>query len=156
HGGLHAPMPSQHALPLTVVHVPGHSSSGSLKALMKPHTPFTPPIVLAPAQDLHVALHPMSQQMPWMPALPRSSSGQNPLTHSAGRLHAWPFRFLQLLKPSHAWVALQPATCAPAGTLVHAPTFPARSHRAHAPLQELLQQYPSWQKPLRHSTSLPH
>src|SRR5262245_8863324 len=141
---LQTPMPLQQALPLFGLHVPVHSSSGSVLDEMKSHTPLVPP-VLSAAQDSHVPEHTWSQQN----LVPVPSVGQKPLRHALALVHGWPFTSLHALLPSHAWVALQPPYCPPAGTLVHVPTLPATSHRAQSPLQGLLQHTPSWQMLLR-------
>jgi hypothetical protein len=130
---------------------PEQSLSGSDLFLMKSHTPLTPPFVFIPSHDAHVPVHAVSQQY----LVPPPSSGQKPLAHWPALVHVWPLNFLHTLLPSHAWVVLQLATCWPAGTLMHVPMLPARSHRAQSPEQELLQQRPSWQKPLRQAALLP-
>jgi hypothetical protein len=64
----------------------GHSFSGSVPVVMKPHVPFEPP-VNAPRHDLHVPRQSLVQHTPF---------AQNPLAHSLfipGVEHACPRAF---------------------------------------------------------------
>jgi hypothetical protein len=105
------------------------------------HVP-TLPVTL---HDVQVAVHKALQQTP---------SAHWPVKHSDPMAHGAPLTFLQTPLASHWFIPVQTfvgkLSVWPAGVLLHVPTDPATLHDRHAVVQELLQQTPSAQKPLRH------
>jgi hypothetical protein len=93
------------------------------------------------AQDLHVVVHPSTQQVPSM---------QNPEEHSAPDAHVCPLSFLQVPDPSQELTPVQPVSSVYFATLVvQVPALLA--HDLHVVVQPLSQQRPSTQYPDEHS-----
>jgi hypothetical protein len=89
------------------------------------------------AQLEHEPLQALEQQVP---------STQKPLAHADAALHDCPFLSLQAPLGSQVLVPVQVSGSSPFLTAVHVPVPQLK----HTPVQSLLQQLPSAQKPLVH------
>jgi len=135
---LQAPLPSQ-----TFVPVQGLAAMGSgFPAGMWVQLPR----LAERAQDLQVSVQSEAQQ---------TLSTQNPVAQSPARVQAWPVAFLQAPAPSQALVPVQGVvalvSCCPTGMLAHVPWKPDTAQDWQTPVQEILQQKVSAQKPVAHS-----
>jgi hypothetical protein len=118
------------------------------------------PLQLSPSSALvtptHIPPPPVQAWQAPQEATPQQRpSMQFPLLHSVAAVQVWPAAFLHIPAASHICMPLQLSSPADL-TGLHVPSRPVRLHAVHAPVQAVLQQYPSAHAPLAHSPLVWH